>query len=235
MEEAKKKEAALLPLDAPRRVALKGKSQIYIWNLRRPSDADWMKYFTSIVNETLQVDGHREQVFESEGAVCELVDKLLTSVEGYGNMTAALPFNHYLAVGYVLRNVGAADAQPEPRPGLVEVTLNATWAADGQTSLYSGLVHRFRTPPISALKEFNYNAARVKVRGTSKDGVTSYPSRQAIALQMYDGLIESVDGYSVSGAPLIGVEAIQREMDGAHKAAAALQLFDGGEDVRIEQ
>jgi hypothetical protein len=64
--------------------------------------------------------------------------------------------------------------------------------------------------------------------------VTSYPSRQGVAMKIYDDLIESVDGYSVGGVPLTGVEAIRREMDGAHKAAAALALFEQGDEITIE-
>jgi hypothetical protein len=53
-------------------------------------------------------------------------------------------------------------------------------------------------------------------------------------MSIYDDLIESVDGYSVGGKPLEGAEAIKREMDGGHKAAAALELFVGGAEVTIE-
>ena len=238
MEDQANQEQALLPLDAPRRVALKGKTQTYIWNLRRPADADWLRYFNSIVNQVLHVDGAREQVFDSETAICEFVDRLVTNVEGYGDLgkdwKASLPFGHRVAVGFVLRNVGPAAAEASCTPGAVEVALNASWTADGKTTFYQGLLHRFRHPSLADLRKFNYEAARVKVRGTAKDGETSYPSRQAIALQFYDDLIQSVDGYSVNGQPLTGVEAIRREMDGAHKAAAALQLFDGDEEVLVE-
>jgi hypothetical protein len=63
--------------------------------------------------------------------------------------------------------------------------------------------------------------------------VTTYPSRQLIAMKLYDELIDSVDGYSANGEPLADAETIQREMDGAHKASAALALFEGGDSVAI--
>ena len=72
------------------------------------------------------------------------------------------------------------------------------------------------------------------MRGTADAGVTTYPSRQAIGMKIYDDLIVSVDGYSSGGSPLIGAEAIKREMDGAHKAAAALALFSQDDVITIE-
>jgi hypothetical protein len=53
-------------------------------------------------------------------------------------------------------------------------------------------------------------------------------------MKIYDDLIESVEGYSIGHEPLANVEEIKREMDGAHKAAAALALFDSGEEITIE-
>ena len=69
---------------------------------------------------------------------------------------------------------------------------------------------------------------------TAEGAVTTYPSRQAIAMKIYDDLIESVQGYSVDGTPLSSVEEIQHAMDGAHKAAAALALFEQGDEIVIE-
>ena len=232
----------LLPLDAPRKVVLKGKKSNYTWNLRRVLAADWHTFFTSIVSQMLQIDGQREQVVESDSALVALVDSVVTSVEGYGDLAAvknwksALPLNHRIAIGMVLRSV-AEEKRTAVAPtlcDLVEINLSATWPTDGKSFIYNGLVHRFRHPGIEDLKRFNYEASRVKVRGTAENGVSIYPSRQAIAMKIYDDLIESVDGYSVGGQPLEGIEAIKREMDGAHKSAAALTLFAGEEEVGIE-
>ncbi len=242
MNEEPQETRAVLPLDAPRQVALKSKAQVFTYHLRRVTEADWRAYFSSIVHQVLQVDGQREQVFDSDSALVELVDRVLTSVDGYGDLSAvkewklALPFRHRVAVGVALRSVGpsvTAETAP-PICDLVEVALDATWPVDGKTMLYEGLIHRFRHPSIAQLKRFNFEASRVKVQGTGQDGVSIYPSRQAIAMAIYDDLIESVDGYSTGGQPLEGVEAIRREMDGAHKAAAALQIFLGEDAVEIE-
>jgi hypothetical protein len=57
-----------------------------------------------------------------------------------------------------------------------------------------------------------------------------YPVRPL--LNLYDELIEAVEGYSVSGGvPLIGRERIGREMDAFHKLAALHALFDASRPI----
>jgi hypothetical protein len=231
----------LLPLDGERIINFKTKHGSFIYHFRRITGEDWGRYFMGIVNQTIQTKGAREQVFETESALLELVDNTLKSVDGYGNLSglkdwkSSLPMRHRVAAGVALRSVDSRGNSDEPiLCDQVEVSLNATWGANGATQFYSGLIHRFRQPGIADLKRFNFESARTRVTGTADAGVTIYPSRQAIAMKIYDDLIESVEGYSVGGQPLTGVEAIKREMDGAHKAAAALALFDSGEEITIE-
>ena len=231
----------LLPLDAERTVNFKTKHGAFIYHFRRITGEDWARYYQGIVNQTIQTKGARDQVYESESALLALVDSTMKSVEGYGDLSglknwkSSLPMRHRLAVGVALRGVGPRPNKDEPiLCDQVEISLDANWGADGATKFYSGLIHRFRQPGIADLKRFNFESARTRVTGTADAGVTTYPSRQAIAMKIYDDLIESVDGYSVDGKPLTGVEAIKREMDGAHKAAAALALFDSGEEITIE-
>jgi hypothetical protein len=235
----------LLPLDAPRSVAFKTKKAAFIYHFRRISLEDWQKFFTGIVHQTLQSKAAREEVFETESSLLELVENTLTSVSGYGDLSKlknwrqCLPIQHRVAAGVALRSVGeskaAANAELPILCDLVEVSLDANWGADStcKTTLYSGLIHRFRQPGIAELKRFNFESARVRVTGTADAGITTYPARQAIAMKIYDDLIESVDGYSVGGAPLTCVDAIKREMDGAHKAAAALALFNQDDEITI--
>lgn len=243
MEETQKEEAPrLLALDAPRVVALKGKTQSFRYHLRRVIDADWRRYFAAIVRQTLHVAGQREEVFDADTALLDLVGSVLVKVEGYGQISGdgwreALPYSHRMAVGIVLRNVGASGAGDDARPHLsdrAEVRLHGAWSTEGHITLHEGLVHRFRHPSAEHLKRFHFESSRVIVRGNAENGVSIYPSRQGAAMSLYDELIDSVEGYSVNGEPLEGAEAIRREMDGAHKAAAALELFQGGEEVEIE-
>lgn len=234
-------ENALLALDAPRAVTLKAKARKYTYHLRHVALADWKAYYLAIVSQVLNRDGEREEVYDSEAAAIELVDRVLIGVDGYGDLSAKknwrqeVPLMHRRAIAVALRGVGVAKEQDDVPElcELVTVKLNATWPTAEKTTLYSGLIHRFHQPSIEQYKQFRSETARVKVRGNALDGATIYPSSQAVAMKLYDDLIESVDGYSVRGAPLSDVEAIKEEMDGAHKAAAALELFQGGEEVSI--
>lgn len=249
MEQAiENQEPALLPLDAPRVIKLKSKDHLYTWRFRRLTHDDWKKYFLAVVHQTLQVDGKREEVFESETAQLELVDRALVSVEGYGDVTGvknwklALPIFHRLAVSVALRAVGVSKSAAEESVlcDLAEVRLDANWSVSGEggegesMTQFQGLVHRFRQPSIADLKRFNFECARTRVSGDAENGVTIYPSRLAVGVSIYDDLIDSVGGYSVNGQPLAGVDNIKREMDGAHKAEAALALFLPGERVRLQ-
>jgi len=236
---------ALLPLDVPRVVTIKSKTHSYLLRFRRLTHEDWQKYFTSIVHQTRNFQEYREEIFETETAQIELVDRALISAEGYGDLTGvkdwkkAIPIFHRAAAGVALRSVGierpSVDADEPIFCDLVETRLAANWSAvDGERMMqYAGLVHRFRQPSVSQLKRFNFESARVRVTGTAEAGVTTYPARQAIAMKIYDELIESVDGYAVDGHALTGVENITREMDGAHKAEAALALFRPGADIEL--
>ena len=236
--------SARIPLDAPRVIVLKGGDRSLIYRMRRITDKDWIEYFAGVTNQAVTVNGKRSEIFESDTALLKLVDRVVTKVEGYGeahqvkDWKDALPIRHRMAVGVTLRAVSPADATeeiPSALCELVEVKLDATWPVDGETKLFSGLVHRFRNPSIEQLARFNREAANVQVRGDGMNSISIYPSRQVIAMKLYDELIQSVDGYAVSGEPLgDDVAVIQREMDGAHKAIAALQLFAGGGDIRVQ-
>jgi hypothetical protein len=224
-------------------VVLKSGKTGFKYRLRRATGEDWLSYYTGVTNKTINIGAEREEIFDADTALIELVDSLLIEAEGYGELPKkdwqqAIPFRHRRAIGVVLRNVGPetrkAGAQDELVPETQEVRLAATWPVDGKTLYFSGLVHRFRRPGIKDLKRFNTEISAVRTRGTGTDGITTRPAQQAVAMRLYDELIESVEGYQVNGKPLEGADAIKREMDGAHKAAAALELFLGGDDVTIE-
>jgi hypothetical protein len=234
---------AMLPLDESRSVALRGPNKhLFTWHFRRIAQQDWEEFFAGIVHRTLRHEGAQEQVFDSDTALIELVDTAVTSVVGYDgvdaeNWKARLPIKHKFAVGVVLRSVGRErDADDGALSEFVEVPLSASWsmeAQSGKMTMYSGLIHRFRHPSIEQLRKFNFEAARTRILGSGDDGITVYPVRQSIAMKLYDELIDSVDGYSVGGEPLTGVEAIRREMDGHHKATAALEMFAAGSSIEI--
>jgi len=222
----------------------KGEPRLYRYEIRRIRLEDWDRYFRAVVNQTRNVDGERQQIFENDTARLDLVERVVTCVDGYGDFDAvkipewrnSLPLNHRLGVGAALCSVGAQEQDDDaPLSEFTEVKLDALWSAgvEGKMQLIRGLVHRFKQPSIEQLKRWNYESARVRVRGTAKDGVTIYPSRPAVAMLMYDELIVSVDGYTVNGSPLANVDVINSEMDGCHKAEAVMALFGGTDAVTI--
>lgn len=239
------KEHTLLDLAKPRTIVLKSEGKHYVWHFRRLTLEDWEKYFLGIVHETLNTPVGREEIFEMETAQLDLVDRTVVAVDGYGatedskNWKLALPLHHRLAAGTVLRAVGLdREKKLEPQlTDLIEIRVDATWTAenDEKMTAFRGLVHRFRQPTIAEMKQFNFENARVRVRGTQENGITTYPARQLSAMRMYDELIESVEGYSVHGTPLTDIATIRSEMDGAHKAEAALALFLPDAPVEISQ
>ena len=93
-------------------------------------------------------------------------------------------------------------------------------------TLVNRLVHRFATPSADHRRRFLRARSRTTVVGGSRAGKTLIASTQPVLAKLYDELIVSVDGYSVSGRPLSGREEIAREMDGYHKVAAARELFE---------
>jgi PAS domain-containing protein len=235
---------ALLALDSPRVVVLHKGDRALTYRLRRVTQDDWSKYFAGIVHQTVNRGAEREEIYENESSLLALVTSVIATVEGYGDLSklkdwkSALPMAHRMAVANILRSVGLSDrpqSDDEPLSELIEISLDAAWTCgdDGKVTMYNGLIHRFRQPSIEQLKRFNSEAARVRVSGTAENGVTTYPVRQAIAMRLYDELIESIDGYSIGGIELHDVEAIRREMDGLHKAHAVLGIFSRERDVAI--
>lgn len=174
---------ALLDLAIPRTVVLKTKDNRFTFRFRRVTLEDWGKYFRGIVHQTLNTPTGREEVFETETAQLELVDRTLIAVDGYGDLSGlkswklSLPIHHRLAAGTVLRSVGSS-RKPAEEPllsDLTEVRVDATWSAgdDEKMTLYTGLAHRFRQPSIAQMKTFNFESARVRVTGTQENGVTT--------------------------------------------------------------
>ncbi|HEX4039076.1 MAG TPA: hypothetical protein VHX37_13530 [Acidobacteriaceae bacterium] len=243
MTETEQQDKVLLPLDAPRSIALRVNQKLLTWHFRRVTQPDWQKFFDGIVNRTLRHNGVEERVFESDTALLELVDRTLSSVHGYdfdataADWKAALPIQHKVTVGVVLRAVACETAVDDLVLGPhIDVRLTSSWSMEKQTgrmTTYSGLVHRFRHPSIEQMREFNFETSRTRILGTGQDGVTVYPNRQSVAMRLYDQLIDSVEGYAAKGEPLTGIEAIRSEMDAMHKATAAMQLFSPSQSIEI--
>lgn len=228
----------LLNLDTPRVIALKSRSGEFRYKTRRVTLKDWETCFHGIVDQSLRVDGERQRVYDANGALVELADRVLVSSDDGVHRSfkepKLLPISHRVAIGSILQTASILDSPDEDLCDLVTVKLGAIWSIDGESQAFSGLIHRFRHPALEDLKRFRFEASRVRVRGEGRNSVSIYPSRLAIAMRIYDDLIESVDGYAVAGVPLAKKEDIAREMDGAHKAVAALALFEQDDEVTVK-
>lgn len=237
-------ESALLPLDVPRRIVINNGRKEFTYIFRRIGADDWRVYYSNIVNRIVTIDGQSRRIYEDESATLALIEKTLSLVDGYGaplpaNWRAMLPPQHRIAVGMVLRAVGRSPKQPDiSLSGTVDVALDATWSGDQDGTEFSmieyhGLIHRFRHATLDQFRIFNLETAWTATSGTALNGMTIFPSRPIAAMKVYDELIESVEGYSLHGEPLTDVETIKANMDGAHKVAAALALFQGEDSVQI--
>lgn len=223
------KAPVLLNLDVPRTITLKTKSGEFTYSTRRVTQKDWEQYLQGIVDQTMRVDGEFQKVYEADSAQVELADRVLLNLD-----TSKVPFSHRLAIGTVLRSVSPLEEFEAEIAERIVVRLGAMWPVDGKSQVFEGLVHRFRHPSIEDLKRYKFETSRVRVRGEGKDSVSVYPPRLAIGMKLYDELIDSVDGYAVNGASLDGKENIVREMDGMHKAVAALHLFTRDIEVNVQ-
>jgi hypothetical protein len=232
--------APMLPLDAPRNIAIQFSGHIYRWYFRRIAQKDWERFFDRFRIESYRSGAEVMETFEFATAMRELISTTLERVEGY-KLDAAknpkwrdyLPEQHVrlfcMALREVSRSVDVGDG-PLAITEHHEISLDALWASDeaGKAIRYAGLIHRFNAPTLEQQKKFNRAVNSTRVIGDSRNGRTLYPEKQKLEMAYYDELIAEVDGYSVGGAALTGVENIRREMDGCHKVAAINALLHAG-------
>lgn len=245
----------LLPLDAQRSVTFKDHGQCFTYFFRRISAQDWLDFFSGISFESERVGSERVDRFDFRTAGFELVQRTLERVEGYklgagggttsgggdlmelANWKARLPYGHVQLAASLLQKVTESKEEREfvIQPDLDEVFLDAVWEAAGAGKMneYRGLIHRFRCPSAEDRRRFNRATSEARVVGGTRTGRTIYPGRQKLLAELYDQLVESVEGYGVAGQELKGAEQIRREMDAFHKVSAVQLLFvspDQGEE-----
>jgi hypothetical protein len=231
---------AAIELAQPRVIVIDDRGFSYKLTVGRISKKAWLKYFEGIHSASEHQNGELVESFDATSARVELVTKELIDAEGYASSTPItsianwqeqIPLRHRLTVGGVLVSARhSAYIAPENAPlplGVETVFLDAVWAADehGMMREYQVLCHRFRTPSGEHQRRYARDSSRSRVIGGSRSGKTIYMGAQATLIDLYDELIESVEGYVVNGQELIGHEAIAREMDAYHKVVAAAQLF----------
>lgn len=235
---------ASLDLASPRVIAIDDRGRKFSLTVKRIDKRAWLRYFEGIVNVSENVNGERVNRFDSSAARLDLVESALIGAEGYPTangqpVTATegwqklLPLAHRLTAGLQLVAVAelldpAADAFTL---GFEDVYLDAFWG----TERFTGLRHRFRTPSGEHQARLSRASSRSVILGGSRRGTTRWLGAQATLADLYDDLIEEVEGYSVGGTPLSGREQIVAEMDTFHKVAAAELLFSPAEVAEPEE
>lgn len=229
-----------IELASPRIVAIEDRGKKYLLTVGRIQKSQWIRYFEGIVSTSENQVGKRVDSFDSTTARVELVEKVLIDASGYGTADGAsvssqpgwqqlIPLRHRQAAGNALVEVERAEpSDDEPiMLGAEPVFLNAVWSANerGEMLKFKNLCHRFRTPSSEHQRKFSRDSSRSVIVGGSRRGMTKWLGVQATLAELYDELIESVEGYTVNGEPLTGRDRIVSEMDTYHKVAAADVLF----------
>ncbi len=226
--------APKLDLAQPRVVAMLFGAVPYTWTFRRIGREDWERFFRSFDTETVAILGEQVETFEIETGIVELARTCVTKVEGYklpdplpANWRAMLPHGHLKAFASVLRDVHMTPPEETPMAlsELIEVSLDCTWSG----TAWRGLVHRFRPATLKEQRKFNRACGTYRIAGNDRGSRTIFPARQALMMDFYDELIESVDAaYVVNGEPLNSIDRIRREMDCSHKVAAIQAMLNAG-------
>jgi len=228
----------LLMLDEPRVIPIREGKRDYTFYFRRILQTDWLNYFNGLYLATRNDGTSQLNTTDFNTAGIELFEATVTKVVGYSReLTTAADFKkvlprHSAPVAGLLRSVFISEVEDD-KPldcDSVETLIDAHWSqttSPGQITQYKGLVHRFMPPDVEQRKRYMRGGAISRVVGGTRKGATTvYSLRNKLLLQLYDELIQSVEGYGVAGKPLESIEDIRREMDGYHKAEAVAQLFN---------
>lgn len=229
-----------IELANPRIVAIEDRGKKYLLTVGRIQKSQWLRYFEGIVSTSENLAGKRIDSFDSTSARVELVEKVLIDASGYATSDGSpvkskdgwqqlIPLRHRQGVGNALVDVERAEPSDDDpiMLGAEPVFLNAVWGANerGEMLKFTNLCHRFRTPSSEHQRRFSRDSSRSVIVGGSRRGMTKWLGVQAALADLYDELIDSVDGYTLNGEPLTGRDAIVSEMDTYHKVAAADVLF----------
>jgi hypothetical protein len=229
----------VLELECERVIRMRFGAFPYTWHFRRIGINDWKKFFGYFDTETTQIHGEEIQTFEIETGLVELARSTVVAVEGYaakpeGRFEDKLPHAQLKQFGQTLRDVRPSpmnDETPLSLSDLHEVEVDCTWSLlpSGKMGQFNRMAHRLRPPTLEQQRAYNRACATFRIKGDSRGGQTIWPAKQAIMMDFYDSLIESVDElYQVGGKPLVGAKNIALEMDGCHKVAAVQAFLNAG-------
>lgn len=234
----------MIDLAAGRTIVFRQGANTYTLKLRRGEEKDWFAYFDAIVS-TLEQNGREvTRTTDATSAGLELVSALLVSAEGYAlpagvndligvpNWQAKIPMAHRLGALEILigaRAIENDDDAPLTIGGEI-VAIESVWSADDAGHMVKHTCrHTFATPSAEHCRRYMRQISRAKVVGGSRSGKTIYSGAQRVLCEIYDELIQGVEGYCFDGQALADPRAIASGMDARHKVAAAASLFASAE------
>lgn len=229
-----------IELKAPRVIVIEDRGKKYSLTLGRITKKQWLKYFEGIISSSENQGGKRVDVFDSSASRLQLVEECLVTASGYALPTGTgsleqldhwmglLPLSHRLGVANALVNVTRADPSDDEAIALGQesVYLDAVWGADsnGVMRKFLNLRHNFKMPTAEQQRRVSRDGSRSRVVGGARNGKTLYLGSQATLAEVYDELIQSVQGYTVDGADP-DLETVIEYMDTYHKVAAVSALL----------
>ena len=222
---------ATIDLAAPRVFAFTEGKRNFTFTCKPITKPMWIAYFAGIVSTDQRVDDGIESTYDSAGSRLDLLDAALIDATGYTrdgvsiteveDWQRKLPMRHRIAVSNLLAAVRLEAADDSAYDlGYESVTLAATWTAnaEGRMQEITGLRHTFSSPTADHQKRYSRAMSRSVIVGDSRTAQTRYLGAQDVLIEIYDELIQRVEGYNVGGSQLT-------EMDCYHKVVAAGALF----------
>lgn len=227
-----------IDLASNRVIAINDRGRSYKLVVAPIAQKKWLRYFDGCVSASEYADGARIDSNDFSAARRELAESVLIDAEGYTTSQplheieawqTKLPASHLLTLGATLCAVSVSDDLDDApiQIGRETVILEATWNANdsGEMRRLRGLRHVFESPSGDQQRRYSRDASRSRVVGGSRSGRTIWLGAQATLMDLYDELVVEVDGYSLSGKPIVDRDEIAEVMDGFHKVVAAAALF----------
>jgi hypothetical protein len=233
-------ESKRLELSGNRLIAIRDRGNVYTFMLSQISQRDWQKYFDGIESTSERRGKETLNTFDATTPILSLIERQLVGAEGYAlpegvealsqmdNWQQKIPLRHRLAIAEVLTAVNPVIEDDTPiAAGFESVRIEALWNADdrGRMQSHRDLVHRFRSPEFEHQRRYMRDQSRSVVVGGARNGKTLWQGVQRTLMEIYDELIDGVEGYSFEGFPLQDIGIIVDRMDAYHKVVAAQQLF----------
>jgi len=205
--------------------------------------ADWLEYERALDTRIVESEDQSEMRTQAVIAAERLWDAAALRVNGYGAPASSalqgelcerfpadwkqkVPLQHKAAAVRGLQQAvvsegpeGLLDLIYEFDPDQVALVIEA--AQNGE--IHAELIHHLRRPAPEDLKRFSQiTSAAIWLRG-AKQPTTLLPSRLKPLCDLYDRLIQSIEGYSgIDGGD---AAAVRRAMDPVHKKVVIQSLF----------